>query len=197
VDLIRSAKKKGIPVSAETCPHYFSLTEEAVQRYDTHAKMKPPLRTRDDLESVCEGLADGTIDIIASDHAPHDPESKEKEFSRAPFGIIGLETLFPLTYNELILKKILSPLEAAGKLTENPAKTFHLQGGRVSPGAPADIVIFDPNKSWTANKFASKSSNSPFTGRRFEGRIVLTMVGGKIVFRSESFAGRPVAASSA
>src|SRR6185436_12977663 len=139
VELIRTAKQRGAPVSAETCPHYLTLTEDAVQRYNTHAKMKPPLRTREDQDALREGLKDGTIDTIASDHAPHDAHSKEREFSQAPFGIIGLETLFALTHDELIRKKVLSPLEAVRKLTENPARNFGLPGGTLSKGAPADV----------------------------------------------------------
>jgi len=184
VDIIREAKKKKIPVSSEACPHHFSLTEEAIQRYNTHAKMNPPLRSREDLAALQEGLADGTIDMIASDHAPHEPLSKEKEFAKAPFGIIGLETLFALTYNELVLKEILSPLLAVEKLTSRPAETFGLDAGNLTPGSPADFVLFDPNQSWTANKFISKSGNSPFIGQTFKGKILSTYVRGHKVYDS-------------
>ncbi len=186
VDLIREAKKKGIPVSAETCPHYLALTEDAVQRYDTHAKMKPPLRGRKDMASLLEGLSDGTIDTISTDHAPHDRRSKEQKFSLAPFGIIGLETSFALVYQELIEKKILSPLEAIRKMTVNPSENFNLPGGRLVVGAPADVAVFDPKISWTVDLFLSKSFNSPFLGRRFRGKIVATIVGGEIVYQYTS-----------
>ena len=189
VDVVRQAKKKGILISAETCPHYFTLTEEAVQRYNTHAKMKPPLRTREDLSAIREGLADGTIDTIASDHAPHESQSKEREFSQAPFGIIGLETIFALTVEELVRKKVLSTLQAVQKMTENPARNFALPGGRLSRGAPADVAVYDPDCAWTADRFLSKSANSPFTGRKFKGKIVTTIVGGKIVYQYGSVKG--------
>ena len=182
-EIVRTAKKKGIPITAETCPHYFTLTEDAVERYNTHAKMKPPLRSKRDRAAILEGLADGTLDIIASDHAPHHPHSKEKEFSQAPFGIIGLETIFSLTYDELVLKKVISPLEAVAKLTDNPARAFRLPGGSLSEGSPADIAIFDPKMLWTVGGFASKSMNSPFIGRRLQGRVVTTIVGGKTVYK--------------
>lgn len=189
VELIRRAKKKGIRVTAETCPHYFSLTENAVQRYNTLAKVKPPLRTEKDVEAIKKGLADGTIDIIASDHAPHASYNKEKEFSRAPFGMIGLETLFSLTYNELVLKKVLSVQEAVRKMTQTPAELFSLQGGNLSVGSAADVTIFNPKKIWivSAKDFASKSSNSPFIGKKLKGKIVTTIVDGKIVFQKGAF----------
>lgn len=187
VQILREAKKKGVPITAETCPHYFSLTEDAIQRYDTHAKMKPPLRSQADLEEVSKGLADGTIELIASDHAPHEHYSKEKEFSQAPFGIIGLETIFALVHDELVQKKVLSPIEAVRKMTDNPAKAFHLSGGHLSAGAPADLCLFDPNRSWTVSRFHSKSANSPFVGRRFTGKVVATVVGGNVIFQNDVF----------
>lgn len=183
VELIRTAKRKGILVTAETCPHYLTLTEEAVQRYNTHAKMKPPLRTREDQDALLEGLRDGTIDTISTDHAPHEPHSKEREFSQSPFGIIGLETSFAIVHDELIQKKVLSPLEALRKMTENPAANFRLPGGKLSKGAPADVAIFDPNEAWSAAHFMSKSVNSPFIGRKFHGKIVATIVGGHVVYQ--------------
>lgn len=186
--LIRNAKQQGIQVTAETCPQYFSLTEEAVRGYNTLAKMKPPLRTQADVAAVRAGLADGTIDIIASDHAPHAADGKEKEFSRAPFGMIGLETLFAVAYSELALKNILTVLKLVQKLTETPAKIFHLPGGSLSVGLPADISLFDPKQEWVvrAEDVASKSSNSPFMGRKLKGKIVRTIVNGKTVFQQSS-----------
>lgn len=184
VNLVREAKRKKIPVSAETCPHYFSLTEDSVERYNTSAKVKPPLRTKRDVAAIQRGLADGTIDLIASDHAPHTQLQKEKEFSQAPFGIIGLETLFSLVYTELIATKILSPREAVRKVTVNPAKIFHLPAGSVSLGATADIALFDPRILWkvTPSDFFSKSSNSPFIGKKLKGKILMTILKGKIVY---------------
>ncbi|MBI3012183.1 MAG: dihydroorotase [Elusimicrobia bacterium] len=186
VEMIRQAKKKGAPVTAECCPHHFTLTEEAVARYGSSAKMKPPLRTQKDLESVWEGLADDTIDCIATDHAPHDPESKRRPLREAPFGVIGLETLWSLVYNRLILKRVLTPLEAARKLTESPAKIFHLPGGTLRSGSPADIAIFNPKISWTLKKdeIISKSDNTPFLNWKFKGKIVATIVSGKIVYQN-------------
>lgn len=184
IDLVRWAKQRKISVTAETCPHYFTLTDDAVARHGTHAKMKPPLRTREDSEAVKRGLRDGTIDIIATDHAPHSAELKSRPLDQAPFGIIGMPTLFALIYNELVLKKILSPLKAVEKVTSAPAKIFKLDAGRLSPGAPADIAVFDPSKKWTpaAEDFHSKSANSPFIGRAFKGRIAATFVDGRRVF---------------
>lgn len=183
VDLVRWAKKKGIAVTAETCPHYLCLTDDAVRRHGTHAKMKPPLRSRGDLEALREGLSDGTLDTISTDHAPHDRASKQREFSKAPFGIIGLETSFSIIYEELIRKKILSPKEAVRKMTQNPAENFGLAAGTLSKGAPGDIAIFDPDLEWTADHFESKSVNSPFIGRKFRGKMVCTVLGGRIVMR--------------
>src|SRR3989338_4104238 len=186
VELIRAAKKKGIPISAETCPHYFTLTEAEVKRHGTFAKMKPPLRTEEDMKAIKKALRDGTIDIIATDHAPHSLESKKKSFEQAPFGIIGLETLFVLVYEELILKKILSHLKAVKLLTEIPARIFGLPSGNLSQGSPADIFIFDPKAKWTYKQenVQSKSVNSPFLGRTFQGKVKMTLVNGKIVFQA-------------
>lgn len=183
VDLVRRAKKKKIAVTAETCPHYLCLTEDAVRLHGTHAKMKPPLRSRRDLEALREGLLDGTLDTIATDHAPHDRASKQREFSKAPFGIIGLETSFSIVNEELIKKKILSPMEAVRKMTQNPAENFGIAAGTLSKGAAGDIAIFDPDLEWTAGDFQSKSVNSPFIGRKFRGKMVCTVVGGRIVMR--------------
>lgn len=186
VELIRAAKKKGIPISAETCPHYFTMTEAEVKRHGTFAKMKPPLRTQEDVKAIKEALIDGTIDLIATDHAPHSLESKKKSFEQAPFGIIGLETLFVLVYEELILKKVLSPISALRLLTENPAARFGLPAGHLTLGAPADLFIFNPQLKWTYKKenVQSKSMNSPFLGRTFKGKVRMTLVNGKIVFQA-------------
>lgn len=186
LDLVRWAKARKIPVTAETCPHYFALSEDAVKTQGTHAKMKPPLRTKLDVQAIKAGLKDGTIDIIATDHAPHSSELKKKPLDEAPFGIIGMPTLFALIYNELILPKVLSPLDAVEKVTCAPAGIFGLQAGSLSPGAPADVAIFDPSQKWTvrAEDFKSKSGNSPFIGRTFKGRMTATFVDGKRVYQT-------------
>jgi dihydroorotase len=186
IKVLRWAKKEGIPFTAETCPHYLALDENAVPRCGTHAKMKPPLRRKKDQEAIFEALADGILDIIATDHAPHDPASKSKEFSQAPFGIIGLETSFALVYENLILKKVLKSLDAISRMTDRPAKIFKLPGGKLSVGASADIAIFDPAMEWTYQKenIISKSSNSPFVGRKFKGKMLATVVAGNMAYQN-------------
>lgn len=184
VQLIREAKKKGLPVSAETAPHYFSLTEEAVIGYDTLAKMNPPLRTKDDLLAIQKGLKDGTIEVIASDHAPQSPLEKEVEFDLAAMGIIGLETTLPLTLN-LVQRGILTFPQAIAKLTQGPAGVLKLDGlGQLSISGPASLTIIDPDLEFQVDirAFVSKSKNSPFHGWKLKGKAVLTMVEGRIVF---------------
>ena len=183
VELVRQAKKKGINVTCETCPHYFSLTDDAVQNYDTNFKMNPPLRTKQDVLAIKKGLKDGTIDCIATDHAPHTFEEKSKEFDSAPFGIIGFETLLPLILNELVDKNVLTLDEAIAKVTANPARIFSLKDrGNLAIGSIADITIIDPNIEYEYKKedILSKSKNSPFIGRKFKGSVWTTIVGGKI-----------------
>src|SRR4029077_2324040 len=143
VALVRDAKKRGLPITAETCPHYFTLTEDAVSGYNTSAKMNPPLRTEEDRQAVLEGLADGTLDVIASDHAPHTVAQKSREFDNAPFGIIGLETTLGLVLTQLVQKKVLSLSAAVAALADAPARALGLQGGHLSPGAPADLTLID------------------------------------------------------
>ena len=181
VALVRDAKKRGLPVTAETCPHYFTLTEEAVTGYNTLAKMNPPLRTEADRSAIRAGLADGTIDVIASDHAPHSGAEKAREFDFAPFGIIGLETTLPLVLSELVQKKVMSLPAAIQALTDAPARALNLPGGHLAPGAPADITIIDLHAKTTFNEFVSKSQNSPFKGWTLQGRAHTTMVGGDVV----------------
>ncbi|MCL2390074.1 MAG: dihydroorotase [Endomicrobia bacterium] len=187
VDLIRQAKKKGIKVTAETCPHYFTLTDDIVKVFDTNTKMNPPLREQKDVDAIKQGLVDGTIDCIATDHAPHTSEEKNKEFDLAPFGIIGFETILSLVLNELVDKKVLSLSQAVAKMTLNPAKIFNLEGrGSLKEGSIADITVIDPKYSYefTKESIVSKSKNSPFIGRKFQGGAVLTIVGGKIVYKA-------------
>lgn len=185
VELVRQAKKKGLNVTCETCPHYFTLTDDAVKTYDTNYKMNPPLRRQKDVEAIKQGLSDGTIDCIATDHAPHTFEEKNKEFDLAPFGIIGFETLLPLVLNELVYQKVLSFKDAIAKMTVNPAKIFSLkQRGTLQIGSIADIAIIDTEYKFEYKKedILSKSKNSPFIGRIFKGGAVMTIVGGKPVW---------------
>ncbi len=182
VDAIREAKNRGVKVTAETAPHYFSLTDKAVGDYDTHAKMNPPLRSEQDRVAICRGLADGTLDVIATDHAPHSAIEKDVEFDRAANGIIGLETSLSLSL-ELVRKNILTMEQLVEKMSINPARILGLDRG-LSPGNTADITLIDPEYSYTvdAQKFQSKSRNTPFDGWQLKGRAVMTIVGGKVVF---------------
>src|SRR5882724_7042463 len=191
VALVREAKKRGLPVTAETCPHYFTLTEEAVAGYNTNAKMNPPLRTEEDRLAILEGLADGTLDIIASDHAPHTVAQKSREFDFAPFGIIGLETTLGLALTELVQKKI-RPLPAViAALTDAPARAMNLTGGHLSPGAPADVTLIDLKAKHVVERFASKSQNSPFIGRTLHGKAAATLVGGEVVMHNGRLLKKP------
>jgi dihydroorotase len=185
VRMVRDAKARGIKVTAEACPHHFMLTEEAVCGYNTHAKMNPPLRTWADVQAIKEGLRDGTIDAIATDHAPHAMQEKQQEFAAAPNGIVGLETAWPLTLT-LVEEGVLSLEAAVAKLTTEPAKAFGLAKGTLAPGADADVTIADLHKSWEVDpaRFRSKSRNTPFAGWKVKGRILTTLVGGKIVFEA-------------
>ncbi len=181
VRLIRDAKSRGVKVTAETCPHYFSLTEEAVRGYNTMAKMNPPLRTADDVTAIKQGLKDGTIDVIATDHAPHALDEKSGEFDYAPFGVAGLETALGLTL-KLVNEGALSLSEVVRKLTNNPASIFKIEAGTLTAGSDADITIIDPDIEWTvdASAFKSKSRNTPFNGWKLKGKAVQTIVGGRI-----------------
>lgn len=186
IDLIRCAKQKGIKVTCETCPHYFTLTEEDIKKYNTNMKIKPPLRTHADVKAICSGLADGTIDCIVSDHAPHLDIEKNMEFNLAPFGIIGLETLLPLVFVELVEKKILSLPEAIKKITLNPATILGLKRGKLNVGEYADLTIIDPQMEINISPdfFHSKCKNSPFIGRKLKGFSITTIVNGKIVMEN-------------
>ncbi len=186
VRLIRDALRRGVKISAEVCPHHFTLTDESLKTYDTNYKMNPPLRSEMDREALLEGLADGTLSIIASDHAPHCSYEKEVEFDYAPFGIIGLETLLPLSL-ELVRKKILTLPQLIGKFTVAPAHLLHLNKGTLSVGADADITIFDPDREWTydVEQSASKSHNSPFHNWKLKGTAMTTVVGGEIVWKEK------------
>ena len=184
VQIIREAKKKGLRVTADTAPHYFSLTEDAVRTYDSNFKMNPPLRTEEDVLAIKEALVDGTIDAIVSDHAPHTENEKEIEFDKAEFGVIGLETELAVAITELVDKKILSFNELVKKFTENPARILNIDKGNLTINKPADLIIVDPNKEWTVKKdfFFSKSKNSPFIGRTLKGIVNCTIISGEIVY---------------
>jgi len=179
VDLVRQAKSKGLPVTCEVAPHHFTLTDEAVRGYDTNTKMSPPLRAIEDVEAIKEGLRDGTIDIIATDHAPHDITDKQVEYQNACFGIVGLETALPLSL-KLVEEKILSLGDVIKKLTSNPADIFNLKAGNLSLGNEADILIFNPSLEYSIDisKFHSKSKNSPFDGWKVKGKVLHTLVKG-------------------
>jgi len=181
VRLVRDAKSRGVKVTAETCPHYFSLTEEAVRGYNTMAKMNPPLRTAEDVAAIKQGLKDGVLDVIATDHAPHSADEKSGEFDYAPFGIVGLETVLGLTL-KLVDEGALSLAEAIRKFTANPASILKMAKGSLAVGSDADITIIDRNLEWTvkASDFKSKSKNTPFDGWKLKGKAIQTMVGGKL-----------------
>ncbi|MBU0469523.1 MAG: dihydroorotase [Candidatus Omnitrophica bacterium] len=183
--LIRAAKKDGVKVTAEVCPHHFTLTEEAVRSFDTSAKVNPPLRTKEDVAAIKKALKDGTVDCIATDHAPHTYEDKEADFDHAPFGMIGLETAVGLVVTELINQNIISWPQMVEKMSATPARILGLENkGKIEEGADADIVIIDPEAEWEFKKeeVASKSKNSPFIGRKLMGLVETTICGGKVVF---------------
>ena len=185
VDLVREARKKNPRIHAEATPHHFTLTEDAVIEKGTLAKVNPPLRTADDRAAIIEGLKDGTLDLIATDHAPHSDEEKAKSFTSAPSGMIGLETAFSLGLRELVQPGHLTMIQFLACLTCNPADFYHLPAGRVLEGAPADLVIFDPEASRTVQKpFASRSSNSPFIGETLPGVVRWTIADGEIVYKN-------------
>jgi dihydroorotase len=185
VELIRRAKQDGINVTAETCPHYFSLTENEVEGYNTNAKVNPPLRGEKDLEAIVLGLREGVIDTIVTDHAPHRIEEKNVEFAKASNGLVGFETALSLVLNELVETKHLTLKKAIEKMTVNPAKILNLQKGALKVGWDADITIVDLNREWmvNVNHFASKSKNSPFQGWKLKGMVIHTIVGGKHVVK--------------
>ncbi len=203
VNMVKHAKMEGIHVSAEVCPHHFTLTSDDIHKVDatihqeqqisieadadTNFKMNPPLRTKRDVEMLKEGLRDGIMDVIATDHAPHTFEEKNTSMKKAPFGIVGLETAACLTYSELVLGGYLTPMQMAEKMSYNPAKIIGIEKGDISEGKTADIVIFDPEKTYTIdkNKFASKGRNTPFHGRNVTGKVMYTIVDGAVVYSAK------------
>src|SRR5271154_4922280 len=213
VALLREAKKRGVPVSGEACPHHFTLTDAAISgsekfwgadgkilvksqngelpewpAYDTNFKMNPPLRSAKDREAILEGLADGTIEILCSDHAPHCDFEKEAEFDYAPFGITGLETELALSLMQLVHTKRISLADLVSKFTVNPARLLNLNKGTLTVGADADVTIFDPDAEWIfrAEESASKSRNSPFDKWKLKGKVTVTIVGGKMAWHEQT-----------
>ncbi len=187
VNLIRQAKKQKINVTCEVTPHHFTLTDGEVRSFDSNYKMKPPLRTARDVKAILKGIKDGTIDAIASDHAPHHEDTKLLEFDYSSFGIIGLETSVSLTLDKLLHKGVISINRMVEMLSTNPAKILNIQGGKIEEGGAADLTIIDPNHSHTIDKtgFKSKSRNTPFNGMQLNGRAEVTIVNGKIVYEAK------------
>ena len=200
VKMVKIAKEEGLRVSAEVCPHHFTLTSDDIRKFvpqiengilipretdaDTNYKMNPPLRTKKDVEALKEGLRDGIMDVISTDHAPHTFDDKNTSMKKAPFGIVGLETAACLTYSELVLGGYLTPMQMAEKMSYNPARIVGIDKGDIQPGKKADVVIFDPNETYKIDKntFASKGRNTPFDGRKVTGRVKVTICDGNIVY---------------
>ncbi len=191
VESIREAKSRGIRVTAEVTPHHLSLSHELLAGYDTNLKVNPPLRTEEDRQALIAGLADGTIDAVASDHAPHNIAEKEVEFDRAVFGMVGLETSLALLL-QLVHEERLSPVQLVERMSVAPARILKLIGGSLSEGTPADVTLIDPDFSWTvdASRLCSRSSNTPFAGRELKGKAVCTLVRGKVVYADPMMKGR-------
>lgn len=204
VKMVEHAKMGGITVTAEVCPHHFTLTSDDIHKIeptidpekkvvieadaDTNFKMNPPLRAKEDVQALKEGLRDGIMDVIATDHAPHTFEDKNTSMKNAPFGIVGLETAASLTYTELVVQNYLTPMQMAEKMSYNPAKVIGLEKGDIAPGKVADLVIFDPEKTYTIDKysFAGKSKNTPFHGRKVTGKVRMTIVGGQVAYEEKA-----------
>lgn len=185
IQLIREAKQRGVRVTAEGTPHHFTLTDEAVLQWGPLAKVNPPLRTARDVEAVIQGLVDGTLDCIATDHAPHTQEEKSASLAEAPFGLLGLETAVGLVWTRLVHTGRLTAMDAVRKLTVEPAKIMGLPGGRVAVGEAADLTVIDPEEEWVVDpeQFVSKSRNTPFAGMTLKGRVKMTLVAGKTVYQ--------------
>lgn len=185
VVLVDMAKSKGLPVTAEVCPHHFTLRDEDIIGDDSNYKMNPPLRSQEDIQALKDGLKNNIMDVIATDHAPHSEEEKQKSIRNAPFGIVGLETAFALTMTELVHQGYLTPMQMVEKLSKNPAAILGIEKGNLKPGNIADIVLADPNEEYAIDvrEFASKGKNTPFAGRKVKGRIKYTLVAGKVVYK--------------
>ncbi|MBQ9973340.1 MAG: dihydroorotase [Oscillospiraceae bacterium] len=187
VDIIRKMKMKGVPITCETCPQYFTLTEDEVLTQGTMARINPPLRTRHDVEEIIRGLQDGTIDVIATDHAPHSKEEKARPLEKAPSGMVGLETSLAVTLTSLYHTGKMDLSAILRCMTCNPAAILRVPGGRLAIGAEGDVTIFDPNEAWVvdSDKFASKGRNTPFAGHEVKGRVKYTIVGGEIIYQEQ------------
>ena len=187
VQLVREAKARGVKVTAETCPHYFTLTDEAIKDFDTDAKVNPPIREEKDRLAIIEGLRDGTIDCIVTDHAPHHADDKRVEFTLAAFGISGLETSFALSYTQLVKENGMTVSDLSRMMSANPAQILGLEGGEISVGAPADLTVVDLKKEWTVDpeEFVSKGKNTPFKGRKVFGRVKYTIVDGEVKYEEK------------
>lgn len=187
VELVRMAKRMGVSVTAEVCPHHFTLTDADIEKEDANYKMNPPLRSEMDVQALIRGLQDGTMEVISTDHAPHSREEKAKGFLEAPFGIVGLETSASLTYTALVATGLLSPMQMAEKMSWNPAKVIGIQEerGSIEVGKLADIVIFDPDTEYVVNteKFASRGKNTPYEGKQLKGQVIMTICEGRIVYQ--------------
>jgi dihydroorotase len=188
---LRDAKRRGVPVTGETCPHYWTLTDEAVADYDTYAKMNPPLRSERDRQATFEAIVDGTIDCFTTDHAPHTLEEKRQTFDQAPFGIVGLETALALTITGLVRPGHLTLVRALELWTEAPRRIFNLPEVRLEPGCPADLALIDPDAEWTVDpeRFQSLGRNTPFAGWTLTGKVLATWCGGELTHLDESFEG--------
>ena len=184
VSMVELAKKEGLPVTAEVCPHHFCMTSDDITEDDANYKMNPPLRTKEDVEVLKKGLADDIMDVIATDHAPHAASEKDQGIQKAPFGIVGLETAAALTYTELVKPGILTPMQMAEKMSYNPAKVLGLKKGTVAEGSYADLTIFDPECEWVIDpaEFLSKGKNTPFGGKKVTGKVKATIVDGEIAY---------------
>ena len=186
VEMIRQAKARGIHVTAEATPHHLTLTDEACDGYRTEAKVNPPLRSAADRQAVIEGLVDGTLDVIATDHAPHHYDEKEQAFEDAPFGLVGLETALGIVHTHLVGKKLINLSTMVQRMSCAPARAYNLPGGTLRVGTPADVTVFDPALEWSVEpgKLLSKSKNTPFAGWRLQGKAVMTVVGGRVVWQA-------------
>ena len=193
IHLIRRAKKRGVNITCEATPHHLTITDSLVKEtnFDTNTKVKPPLASEEDRQELIKGLQDGTIDVIATDHAPHTAKDKDKVYNDAPFGLIGMETAIPVLFTDVVHKKILSASQLIEKMTVNPARILRIDKGSLAPGAEADVTIINPNKRHTirAKKFYSKSRNTPFEGKRCKGAIDTTIVGGNIIYTKGEIVG--------